>query len=288
MKLAEDPLVSTEWLAEHLGAEKLRIVDASFKMPGSVPHPREDYVDTHIPGAVYFDIDAIADRTTPLPHMLPSAVSFAHDVAALGISDDDLIVIYDSGSWLGAARVWWMFLSFGHADVKVLDGGLKKWVAEGCPTESGNAEPKPGNFTATLEQAYVRNKQQVLGNVDSRAEQLVDARSRERFEGTAAEPWPGRRSGHIPGSSNVPFGELIDPVTGAMQPLADLRRAFDAADVDFKHPIVTSCGSGVSAAVLTLALHRLGVRSSALYDGSWAEWGLPDGPAIATGSGIDS
>jgi thiosulfate/3-mercaptopyruvate sulfurtransferase len=216
--------------------------------------------------------------------MYPGAEQFARDVAALGISNGDTVVAYDSGGWVAAPRAWWMFLSFGHPNVKVLDGGLKKWLREGRPTHSGNVTPaKPGKFRATLDSSFVRSQQQLLGNLDSKREQLVDARPRARFEGAVAEPWPGRRSGHIPGSRNVPDAELFDAATGAMKPLEELRKAFAGAGVDLARPIVTTCGSGVSALVLTLALYRLGVRGSALYDGSWAEWGLPDGPPVATG-----
>jgi thiosulfate/3-mercaptopyruvate sulfurtransferase len=176
-----------------------------------------------------------------------------------------------------------MFLSFGHRDVKVLDGGLQKWLREGRPTHSGQVAPKPGKFQAKLDSSFVRSKQQLLGNLEARAEQLVDARPRPRFEGTVAEPWPGRRSGHIPGSRNLPYAELFDPNTGLMKSLDDLRQAFTGAGVNLGKPIVTTCGSGVSALVVTLALYRLGVRGTALYDGSWAEWGLPDGPPVATG-----
>src|SRR5579872_2171978 len=281
--MIDDPLVSTDWLATHLDDPHIRIVDASFAMPGATPRPVDEYAKAHIPRAVFFDVDAIADRTSSLPHMYPAAEQFARDVSSLGISDDDLVIAYDSGNWLGASRAWWMFLSFGHDSVKVLDGGLKKWLLEGRPTETGIVKPEPGRFRSSLDSAFVRDKQQVLANVEKRAEQIVDARARERFEGTVAEPWPGRRSGHIPGSRSVPFGDLIDPATGVMKPTAELRRAFSTAGVDLERLIVTMCGSGVSAAVLSLALYRLGVRGSALYDGSWAEWGLPDGPAIATG-----
>lgn len=283
MTSSEDPLVSTEWLAAHLGAAHVRVIDASFKMPGTMPRPIEDYLASHIPGAVFFDVDTVSDHNSPLPHMYPAPEQFARDVSLLGISDDDLVVAYDSGSWLAAPRAWWMFLSFGHGNVKVLDGGLKKWLLEGRPTESGNIVPEPGHVSATFDSGTVRSKQQVMKNLDVRAELIVDARARDRFEGTVAEPWPGRRSGHIPGSRNVPYADLIEPATGAMRPIADVRRAFAGAGIGLERPIVTMCGSGVSAGVLTLALYRLGVRGSALYDGSWAEWGLPDGPAIALG-----
>jgi thiosulfate/3-mercaptopyruvate sulfurtransferase len=176
-----------------------------------------------------------------------------------------------------------MFLAFGHADIRVLDGGLKKWVAEGRAVESGEAKASAAKYVATFDARRVRNKQQLLDNLKSKLEQVIDARTRDRFEGSVKEPWPGRRSGRIPGSYNMPYGELIDGATGAMKPLGELRAAFARAGVALDKPMLTSCGSGVSAAVLTLALYRLGVENPALYDGSWAEWGLPDGPEIATG-----
>jgi thiosulfate/3-mercaptopyruvate sulfurtransferase len=283
MTATDDPLVPTDWLAAHLDDPKLRIIDASYKMPGVVPLPADDYLAAHIPGAVFFNVNTIADPNDPRPHMYPSAEQFARDVAALGISSGDTVVAYDSGAWVAAPRAWWMFLSFGHHNVKVLDGGLQKWKAEGRPVQSGAATPNPGKFQATLDPSFVRSKQQLLGNLQTKQEQLVDARPRPRFEGSVAEPWPGRRSGHIPGSCNVPYAELFDASTGTMKPLGELRRAFTGAGVDLARPIVTTCGSGVSALVLTLALYRLGVRGSALYDGSWAEWGLPDGPPLAAG-----
>jgi thiosulfate/3-mercaptopyruvate sulfurtransferase len=283
MTSTDDPLVSTEWLAAHISDPKVKIIDASYKMPGVLPLPGDDYLAAHIPGAVFFDVNAIADRNDPRPHMYPTAEQFARDVAALGISSDDTVVAYDAGTWVAAPRAWWMFLSFGHPNVKVLDGGLQKWKVEGRPVESGAVAPKPGKFQAKLDASFVRSKEQLLKNLESRREQLVDARPRPRFEGTVVEPWPGRRSGHIPGSRNVPYADLFDAKTGAMKPLEELRKTFASAGVDLEKPIVTTCGSGVSALVLTLALYRLGVRGSALYDGSWAEWGLPDGPPIATG-----
>lgn len=283
MTASNDPLVSTEWLAERLGNPTIKIVDASFKMPGVLPLPIDDYLAAHIPGAVFFDVDAISDHSVPLPHMYPAADQFARDVEALGISSGDTVVVYDAGGWMAAPRAWWMFLSFGHADVRVLDGGLKKWTAEGRPTESGRVSPSAGRFQAALDPSYVRSQQQVVANLDSQREQLVDARAANRFEGSVAEPRPGLRSGHIPGSRNVPFNEMIDAATGTMKPLDALRAAFARAGVDLARPVVTTCGSGVSAAVLTLGLYRLGVRGSALYDGSWSEWGLPDGPPVATG-----
>jgi thiosulfate/3-mercaptopyruvate sulfurtransferase len=279
----DDPLVSTDWLAAHLGDPKLKVIDASYKMPGVLPLPSEDYLGAHIPGAVFFNVNTIADPDDPRPHMYPTAEQFARDVSALGISSGDIVVAYDSGGWVAAPRAWWMFLSFGHSNVKVLDGGLRKWVSEGRPTHSGQVTPTAGKFQAKLDARFVRSKQQVLSNLDTHGEQMVDARPRPRFEGTVAEPWPGRRSGHIPGSRNMPYAELFDANTGTMKSLDDLRKAFTGAGVDLSKPIVTTCGSGVSALVLTLALYRLGARGTALYDGSWAEWGLPDGPPVAIG-----
>jgi thiosulfate/3-mercaptopyruvate sulfurtransferase len=230
-----------------------------------------------------FDVDTVCDHSVALPHMYPDAGQFARDVEALGISSGDTVVAYDAGSWMAAPRAWWMFLSFGHADIRVLDGGLNKWIAEGRPTEAGPAAPHPGRFDAVLDPTFVRSQAQLVANLDTGAEQVVDARAADRFEGRAAEPRPGLRGGHIPGSRNLPFGELIDPASGTMKPLGALRQAFAQAGVDLDRPVVTTCGSGVSAAVLTLGLYRLGVRGSALYDGSWSEWGLPDGPPVATG-----
>ena len=283
MPPTDDPLVSTDWLAARLDDPKVKVIDASSKLPGVLPLPSEDYLGGHIPGAVFFDVNTIAAPDDPRPHMYPDAAQFARDVAALGISSGDTVVAYDSGSWTAAARAWWMFLSFGHSNVKVLDGGLKKWLREGRPTHSGKVTPKPGKFRASLDSSYLRSQQQLVDNLETGAEQVVDARPRPRFEGTVAEPRAGLRGGHIPGSRSVPYAGLFDAETGAMKPLEELRRIFKDAGVELTKPIVTTCGSGVSALVLTLALYRLGVRGSALYDGSWAEWGLPDGPPVATG-----
>jgi thiosulfate/3-mercaptopyruvate sulfurtransferase len=252
-------------------------------MPGVLPLPVDDFLAAHIAGAVFFDVDAVSDHASRLPHMYPDAAQFARDVGALGISSGDTVVVYDAGGWVAAPRAWWMFLSFGHGDVRVLDGGLKKWRAEGRPVETGTASPKPGKFIATFDPAHVRSKAQLVSNLSSHREQLVDARAASRFEGSVAEPRSGLRSGHIPGSRNLPYNELFDVATGVMKPLDELRAAFAGAGLDLAKPIVTSCGSGVSAAMLTLALYRLGVRGSALYDGSWSEWGLQDGPPIASG-----
>src|SRR6202162_785290 len=204
----DDPLVTTDWLAAHIDDPKVKIIDASYKMPGVLPLPSDDYLGAHIPGAVFFDVGAIADPNDPRPHMYPNAEQFARDVSALGISSGDTVVAYDSGAWVAAPRAWWMFLSFGHRHVKVLDGGLQKWLREGRPTHSGKVTPKAGKFWATLDPSFVRSQQQLVADLETHAEQLVDARPRPRFEGTVAEPRPGLRSGHLPGRRRVPYGEL--------------------------------------------------------------------------------
>jgi thiosulfate/3-mercaptopyruvate sulfurtransferase len=279
----KDPLVTTDWLAAHLADPDVRIVDASFKLPGVTPLPKDDYLRAHIPGAVFFDVDAVSDRENPLPHMFPGAAQFGRDVGALGIGNDDAVVVYDAGGWVAGPRAWWMFRSFGHDKVRVLDGGLKKWIAEGRPTGSGAVSVKPATFKATFDPKRVRTMQEMVANLDNQAEQVIDARASDRFEGRAAEPRPGLRPGHIPSSRNVPYNRLFDAATGTMKPLSELLAAFSDAGIKLDAPIVTSCGSGVSAAVLTLALYRLGVENPALYDGSWSEWGLPGGPPVASG-----
>jgi thiosulfate/3-mercaptopyruvate sulfurtransferase len=283
MTTTDDPLVTTDWLAAHLHDAGVKVVDASFKLPGVLPLPKDDYLAAHIPGAVFFDVDAVSDHSSPLPHMFPSAEQFGRDVGALGIGNDDTVVIYDAGGWVAGPRAWWMFLSYGHDKVRILDGGLKKWRAEGRPVEGGAVTAKPATFAAAYDARRVRSINEMIANVASRAEQVIDARAGDRFEGRVAEPRPGLRSGHIPNSRNLPYNQLFDAATGAMKPLEELCKAFAGAGVDVDKPIVTSCGSGVSAAVLTLALYRLGVRGSALYDGSWSEWGQADGPPVATG-----
>ncbi len=284
MTTTDDPLVSTDWLAAHLDDPKVKILDATFKLPGVLPLPKDDYLKAHIPGAVFFDVDAVADHSSSLPHMFPSAEQFGRDVGALGVGNGDTVVVYDAGGWVAGPRAWWMFLSFGHRDVRVLDGGLKKWTAEGRPVEGGEVKPKPASYNATFDRSRVRSIAQLVANLDSPKEQVIDARPSARFAGSVPEPRPGLRSGHIPGSRNVPYADLFDAQTGTMKPIEDLRKAFTAANVDLAGPpIVTSCGSGVSALVLTLALYRLGVRGTALYDGSWSEWGLEAGPPVVTG-----
>jgi thiosulfate/3-mercaptopyruvate sulfurtransferase len=278
-----DALVSTEWLAARMGAPDIRIVDASFKMPGVTPTAREDYLREHIPGAVFFDIDEIADSASSLPHMLPSAEKFASRLRKMSLGDGNRIVLYDANGVAGAARVWWTLRVLGHQNVSVLDGGLRKWLAEGRPVDDLPPMPRERHFTARLNTMLVRDKDQVRANIASRREQLLDARSAGRFAGAAPEPWPGRRQGHIPGSLNLDHTLLVDPATGTIKPPETLARLFAEAGIDPKRPVVASCGSGITACVLALGLHLTGHRDVAVYDGSWAEWGLPDGPPIETG-----
>jgi thiosulfate/3-mercaptopyruvate sulfurtransferase len=276
-------LVSTDWLAAHLAAPDLRVVDGSFTLPGVKPTAAELYRQRHLPAAVFFDIDDIADETSPLPHMLPSPEKFAQRMRKLGLGDGHKIVVYDSTGLNSAARPWWMLRVFGHADVAILDGGLPKWQAEGRPLADEPPAPRERHFTARLNTLLVRDKAQLLANLKSQREQVLDARSRGRFAGTAAEPRAGLRSGHIPGSLNLPYDELIDPATRTVLPAEELARRFAAAGLAPDRPVVTSCGSGVTACALAFGLHLLGWPDAAVYDGSWSEWGLPGATPVDTG-----
>lgn len=262
-------LISTEDLAAQLNAPDLRIVDASWHLDGR--DARAEFEQARIPGAVFFDLDAVSDHTTDLPHMLPDAAAFAEAAGALGIAATDRIVVYDSQGLFSAARVWWTFRLMGAEDVRVLDGGLPKWRAEERLPASGPAEPPvPAVFTPGRRRGAVADMPTVLAALTGDA-QILDARPAARFSGEAAEPRPGLRSGHMPGALNVPFKSVLD-ADGRLLPADALRQRFLQAGVTFDRPIITSCGSGVTAAVLTLALAELG-QDSALYDGAWAEWG---------------
>jgi thiosulfate/3-mercaptopyruvate sulfurtransferase len=280
-----DSLVSTEWLASHLEAPDVRVVDGSFTLPGVTPTAQQLYRERHLPGAVFFDIDDIADQTSPLPHMLPSAEKFAQRMRKLGLGDGHRIIIYDSTGLNSAARPWWMLRVFGHRDVAILDGGLPKWQAERRPVTDAPPAARERHFTARLNTLLVRDKAQLLANLDSRREQVIDARARSRFAGTAQEPRAGLRSGHIPGSLNLPYDELIDPEKRTLLPAEELARRFAAAGLEPGRAVVTSCGSGVTACALAFGLHLLGWPDAAVYDGSWSEWGLPGDTPVATGTG---
>ncbi len=279
------PLVTTAWLADHLDAPDVRVVDASYYLPHEGLSGRTEFELQHIPGAVFFDIDEIADSGSDLPHMLPAPEKFSSKVRKLGLGDGVRIVAYDQRGLFSAARVWWSFRYFGHGDVAVLDGGLPKWLAEGRTVEDGPGHAEERHFTARMNSFMLRDKEQILGNLSARREQVLDARSRGRFEGSDAEPRPGLRPGHIPGSLNLPYTELLERESQTLRGVAELRAGFEAAGVDMRRPVVTTCGSGITAAILALGLHMAGHKDVALYDGSWSEWGLPGETPVNTGSG---
>jgi thiosulfate/3-mercaptopyruvate sulfurtransferase len=272
-------LVTTGWLARNLGRRDVRVVDGSWHMPHLQRDARAEFAQAHIPGAVFFDIDAIADRSTALPHMLPRAAEFARAVGQLGIGSRDRVVVYDSRGVVSAARVWWTFRVFGHDKVFVLDGGLPRWRAEGRPVEAGAPTPTPRRFTARLRRSLVRDLAAMRQNLRTRKAQVLDARSRGRFAGTEPEPRAGLRGGHIPGSLNLPYDELYQK-DGTLLPADAIRGKLEGAGIDLAKPVVTSCGSGVTASVLALGFHVVGRPDVAVYDGSWTEWGGRDDTPI--------
>ena len=276
-----DPVVSTAHLAGRLGADDLCVVDASWYMPAESRSGRAEFEAAHIPGAVFFDIDAIADVSTGLPHMLPAPEDFARMAGALGLAPDKEVVIYDGAGLFSAARVWWTLRTMGFQRVFVLEGGLPRWRAEGRPLEHGAGAPAPTRFTPSFDAALVRHVEDVKAVIATGSAQLVDARPAPRFRGEVPEPRAGLRSGHMPGACNLPFGQVV--ADGALKPAADLRAVFEAAGVDLERPIVTTCGSGVTASVLALALARLGLDRVPVYDGSWSEWGGRDDTPVVTG-----
>jgi thiosulfate/3-mercaptopyruvate sulfurtransferase len=279
-----EALVGGDWLAAHLEDTHVRVVDASFTLPGVAPTARENYGREHIPSAVFFDIDDIAEPGTSLPHMIPSPDRFAQKVGALGIGDDDKVVVYDTAGLSSAGRAWWMLRMFGHRDVALLDGGLPKWKAEGRPVTAAIPTPAARRFTARFDAAMVRDKAAVLANLASRREQVVDARAAGRFDGSLPEARPGLRGGHIPGSRNLPYDRVTDPATRQIKSAEALAALFRDAGVALERPVVTSCGSGVTACALAFALHLIGHPGAAVYDGSWSEWGLPGDTPVETGA----
>ena len=264
-------LVSTDWLAAHLGAPDLMVLDASWHMPAAAREGRREFLAGHIPGAAFFDLDAVSDQTSPLPHMLPSPEGFASAMSALGVGDDKRVVVYDAAGLFSAPRLWWMLRVFGHDKVAILDGGLPKWIAEGRPLEKGEAHPRASQFTPLFNAQAVADLAQVRDALDSKSAQVLDARSADRFFGRAPEPRPGLASGHMPGALSLPMTDLVE--NGRLKEPPALEAALAKAGVSTDAPVITTCGSGVSAAIITLALARLGRPVGRLYDGSWTEWG---------------
>ncbi len=276
-------LVSTDWLAEHLDAPDIKVVDGSWYMPAMGRNPKEEFARQHIPGAVFFDLDGISDTDSLYPHMLPSPEKFSSRMKALGVGDGHHIIAYDGAGIFSAARIWWTFRAMGHERVSVLDGGFKKWVHETRPVEQGISQGSERHYTARVNNFIVRDKNAMRANIETKREQVLDARSHGRFDGSAPEPRAGLSSGHIPGSLSLPFDLLINE-DGTLKDETDLRAHFEAAGVDLARPITTTCGSGVTAAILYLALTSLGHQSVALYDGSWTEWASDPSRPVATGA----
>ena len=274
-------IVSTDWLEAHLGSPDIAIIDASWHLLTAGRDAKQEFRDAHITGAQFFDIDELSDTASSLPHMLPSPEKFSSRMRRMGIGDGKRVIAYDSVGLFSAARAWWMFKVFGHDDVAVLDGGLRKWLAEGRATEDGPALPRQErHFTARFKGSMVKDMKEVATALKSGTAQLADARSGTRFRGEEVEPRPGVRAGHMPNASNVHYASLLNP-DGTLKPAAEIAAVFRAAGIDTARPVITSCGSGVTAAILTLGLTLTGARDHALYDGSWTEWGgNPDNPVV--------
>ena len=282
--MTDDPktLVSTEWLAAHLGNPDLRIFDASWYLPDMGRDGRAEYAAAHIPGARYFDIDDLSDARSEMPHMAPPPEKFISRMRAMGVGDGHQVVVYDGAGMFSAARVWWMFRLMGKTDIAVLDGGFGKWHSEGRETEDMPPLMRDRHITVSLQNHLVKDVTQVAQASKLGDREIVDARSPGRFKGEEAEPRAGLRSGHIPGSKNVHYRALLN-ADGTMKDTGALKAVFEEAGVDLSKSVITSCGSGVTAAILSLALERIGHRDHALYDGSWSEWGTFDYLPVETG-----
>ncbi|MDU7480694.1 MAG: 3-mercaptopyruvate sulfurtransferase [Hafnia alvei] len=265
--------VTADWLSAHLSDDDIQLIDARMPPAGqeNLRDIHAEFIASHLPGALFFDIDALSDHSSPLPHMMPSAEKFSADMQALGVNREKHLVVYDEGNLFSAPRAWWMLRTFGANKVSILAGGFHQWKAQGYELESGMPTPKPASFSAQLDPTVVKNANDVLLATQTHSAQIVDARAAARFKGEVPEPRAGLRQGHIPGSHNVPWGDLVKD--GELKSNQELKAIFAAAGVSFEQPIIVSCGSGVTAAVVVLALTTLQVNGVALYDGSWSEWG---------------
>lgn len=275
-----DLIVSTEWLAGHLADPDLVVIDASWHMPATKRNGAAEFIEGHLPGAGFFDLDGVSDHSSALPHMLPSAEDFAAAMSALGLSNDSRAVIYDGTGLFSAPRLWWMLRVFGFENAAILDGGLPTWKAEGRPLETGPAKTRKGSFKAKLNPSLVADLTKVRAALDARSHMVLDARSADRFFGRAPEPRPGLACGHMPGAKNLPSTDLV--AQGRLKDPAALKKVLEAIGITGQAPVITSCGSGVSAAIITLAMVRIGLPMGALYDGSWTEWGGNPALPVAT------
>lgn len=279
-----DSLVDTDWLEAHLDDPNVKILDGSWHLPATGRDGLAEYTTSHIPGAEHFDINAVSDKTSSLPHMLPTADAFAAAVGAMAITNDHRVIVYDADGLFSAPRVWWMFRVFGHDNVALLSGGFRKWTAEGCRVTADAYSSGSATFTARFNPHMVRSLDQIVRFAEDESEIVLDARAADRFAGRSPEARPGVEAGHIPGSSNLPYGEIIDPETGMFRDAAALALAFEASGLNDGKPIATTCGSGVSACILGMGLHLMGNNNWSVYDGSWTEWGGREDTPKAKGS----